>query len=275
MQKLIFPYFSTLNSTTTMRNTLIIAFMALTALSTTGCKKKGNDNSEVTFVNRVSQSVTIDIYRSFSDYANHNNVFLRKIMDANEVAFLPGNTFTTGATYYIDWYSNDYYQTNWYNEKYETDDVYTFRPVPGDNSFYTNNHYRSNARRSFLNITGTSSKWVAVDAYLYSSSTGYVSQWAGMTAAEQFREVTVNKAFQAVYDYRDNNGTLQQSNYEFLVHPSSDQYIELLDANGTSVGNLTGGRLPTSTQPDYASTSLDTVLALLPGNDYTYMMVRQ
>ncbi len=257
-----------------MRNTLIVAIVALASLAT-GCKKKGNDNSEVTFVNRATEKITLDIYRTYSDYANNNNVFLRKVMEPSEVAFLPGNTFSDGAQYYIDWYSEDYYRTNWFNEKYEDKDVISFSPRPGDNTFYTDNYYRGHARRCFLSSSGTASKWKAVNAYLYSQSTGYVSQWATMTSAEQFREITVNKAFEAVYDYRDANGTLQQANYEFIVHPSTDPYIELMDANGISAGNLTGGRLPTSTQPDYKSSSLDTVLALLPGNDYTYMMVKQ
>lgn len=257
-----------------MRNTLIVALVALTALATS-CKKKGNDNSEVTFVNRATEKITLDIYRTYSDYVNNNNVFLRKVMEPNEVAFLPGNTFDLGAQYYIDWYSEDYYRTNWFNEKYEDKDVISFSPKPGDNTFYTDNYYRTHARRCFLSSTATSSKWKAVNAYLYSQSTGYVSQWSTMTSAEQFREVSVNKAFEAVYDYRDANGTLQQANYEFIVHPSTDPYIELIDANGISAGNLTGGQLPTSNQPDFKSSSLDTVMALLPGNDYTYMMVKQ
>lgn len=258
-----------------MRNTLIIALMATTALSTTGCKKSPKDNSEVTFVNRLTKNVTVDIYRNFDDYANDRNVFLRKNMGPSEVAYLPGNTFSTGADYYIDWYTEDRYQTNWLNEKYETDDVSSFKPVPGDNTFYTNSLYRSNARLCFLNGGETATKWVAVNAYLYSSSTGYVSQWGTISANDQFREITVNKGFQAAYSYRDANGTLQQANYEFIVHSSSDAYIELMDANGISAGNLTSGRLPTSSEPDYKSSSLDTVLALLPGNDYTYMMVKQ
>ncbi len=256
-----------------MRRTTAAALL-LAATWILGCKKSGNDNSEVSFINRLNKEVTLDIYSNFDDYSKGQNVQLRKVLLSDETTYLPGNTFPAGATYYMDWYTDDHLQNNWLNDNYESSPVTRIQPVPGNNSYYLDPKLKGNARKTFLNSTQASSTWIAIGAYLFAGGQ-YSEQWSNLDANERYRKVTVTKGFKANYEYKDGTGSIQTSSYDFMVHRSEDAYIELKDATGKNIGNITGGKLPSGTPPDYKSPSTDTVMALLPGSDYLFMMVKQ
>ncbi|MCB0697764.1 MAG: hypothetical protein KDC07_10390, partial [Chitinophagaceae bacterium] len=135
--------------------------------------------------------------------------------------------------------------------------------------------YKGNGRKAFLKGSGTQTSWIAVGAYLYSSSIGYSNQWDVITVNERYRRITVKKDFTAEYTRKDADGNIQTSNLLFLVQQSEVPYIEFQNADGSIGGNMTGGKLPVSTVTDYSSNATDTVMALFPDNEYIFMMVRQ
>lgn len=244
-------------------------------LSLGSCKKKSNDYTDVTFVNQLDKKVTLDIYRSMDDYNAGTPVLLRKTLAANEKLILPGNTFTAGAAYYMDWYTDDLYRSNWFNDNYAQPGAQVmFTPRVGSNTYNISKGLQGNNRAAYLN-GGSNTSWVAIDAYSYSAATGYISYWSHFSNFEKYHQIKINKNFIANYSYRDTTGKTITTDLAFKVQNSEDPYIEFMDNGGSSLGSMFGGKLPTSTPPDYTSHAVDTVLALFPNSPYYFMMVRQ
>ncbi len=242
----------------------------------TGCKKSGLDTTTVSFVNQIGKEVTLSIYDSKNTYASNTGHVHKQLVAAGETARIPGDVFVDGRTYYMDWYTADYYYNNWYNDNFPVyENRVQFEPEPGDNTYYLEKNLRGNSRKAFLNGESNSTKWIAVGAYLYSSNTGYSDQWNNLDNNERYREITVNKSGVADYTHRDEFGAVKMQQLQFMIHESEVPYIEFRDGMSNTLGNMTGGKLPTSTQPGYASSSTDTVMALFPDNEYIFMMLKQ
>lgn len=261
-----------------MRKGFLLLFMLLATVSFTalqGCKKK-RDKKAVTIVNRLDMEITFDLYGSAEDYAGNSNLLQRIVIGAKENKVIPGDNFEEGATYYMDWYSADYYYNNWYNDNFPvtSDRRVRIKPEEGDNTYYLEPGYKGNGRNAFLRGSGTQSSWIAVGAYLYTPTAGYSDQWSNITPNERYRQVVINKNFMAEYTYRNNIGALVKDNMEFMVQQADVAYIEFKPANG-GTGSMVGGKLPVATPPDYKSNAIDTVMALFPDNEYYFMMVRQ
>jgi hypothetical protein len=96
-----------------------------------------------------------------------------------------------------------------------------------------------------------------------------------MPNAAHERSIAVRKNFTATHDYKDEFGTAHTEELNFKVHETQEAYIEFLDKDRKVLGSMISGRLPGGTPPDYTSESADTVMALLPHSEYTYIMVRQ
>ncbi|MCB0700926.1 MAG: hypothetical protein H6551_08185 [Chitinophagales bacterium] len=255
---------------------LAVYLLSISILATTGCKKKNKSDSDVTFVNQTDNLLTLDIYASFDDYANNRSLFKRSTIKAQDRLIIPGDDFSSGRTYYMDWYSEDYYHSNWYNDDYAINSSrVAFTPRIADNTYYIEETHKGNGRRAFIKGNGTESNWLAVGAYLFSSNTGYSNQWTTLDNNERFRQITVKKGFNAVYKFKDKSGTDQSQELQFLVHQTDVPYIEFKGTDASILGNMTGGKLPTGTPPDYKSNAIDTVMALFPNSDYIFMMVRQ
>ncbi len=255
-----------------MKNVIAALLCATVFIS---CKKKTTDNTDVTIVNRIDKSVTVSIYPTMDDYNNATNVVVRKVIPANSNEIISANTLAAGKTYYMDWHTDNYYQTNWFNDKYpQSGAQVAITPVPGNNTYYTEPSFAGNARTIYLAKSGTSSKWHAVNAYMYSLSTGYVSFWSSLSANERFQEVTIHKNFIADYNHKNASGTTVTDYIPFKVMRTEDAYIEFKASGDSSLGQMVSGMLPTAAAPSYKSNSKDTVLALLPNSDYYFMMVR-
>ncbi len=256
-----------------MTRAALTLLMAATFLFS--CKKKGTDNTDVTFTNQVNQEVVLTIYPSMDDYSNATNATLRKVIGANDKLILPGSTFANGQTYYMDWHTNDLTINNWFNDNYpQPGTQVAIKPVAGNNSYYTNPAYKGISRITFLATDDKLSRWHAIDAYLYSLSTGYVSQWSSMSDLEKFRELTIHKNFTADYSYKNAPGNPTTDIIAFKVMPSQNAYLEFMDSKGKSSGSIVSGKLPTGTAPDYTVTTRDTVMAQFPNSEYYFMMVR-
>ena len=254
---------------------LTLLLIMLSAI-VTGCKKDPKDNSTVTIVNRIDRAITLDLYANAEDYATNSNLVDRIVVPANGNASLPGSTFISGNTYYMDWYSEDYYYNNWYNDDYPvTVERVRITPKAGANTYYLEPGYKGNARNAFLKGANTETTWIAIGAYLYSSTFGYSDKWNVIDMNERFRQVKVKKGFTAEYMRRDNDGHLVTENIPFMVQQSEVPYIEFKTGSGQAAGNMTGGKHPYATPPDYESNSIDTIMALFPDNEYIFLMVRQ
>lgn len=262
-----------------MRRGLSAAMILLAALlSLQACKKKQFERDKITIVNQLGVGAMVDIYSSEEDYANATKPIASKYIPADDVYEIDGNTFTAGSTYYMDWYSDDYFYNNWYNDDFPISGKQRVRISPsatGARVYYMEQTLKGFNRSAFLKGTNTKTNWIAVDAYLYSNSTGYLSQWNNLTQAERFRTITVKKDFTADYNHRAANGDAITESLEFIVHESNVPYIEFMSAQGLNTGSMTGGELPTASPPEYKSSSLDTVMALFPDKDVYFMMVRQ
>lgn len=240
------------------------------------CKKKGNDYSDVSFVNRIDKTLTLDLYANAADYAGNVNLVDRIVIAPLETKKLPGSMFSDGITYYMDWYSEDYYYNNWYNDDYPvTGARVRIKPESGNNTYYLDPTQKGNGRNAFLKGAGTETTWISIGAFLYSGTFGYTNEWNTLTPNERYRQVTINKGFEADYVHKDMAGSLVTDKLTFMVQQTEVPYIEFKDAAGQAAGNMTGGKLPTGAAPDFKSSANDTVMALFPDNEYLFMMVRQ
>ncbi len=243
-------------------------------LTVAACKKKNAAPDEVNFNNRLDKDVTLTVYNSMDDYSNGTNALLRKVIKPGAIERISATTLSYGKTYYIDWHTDNYYQNNWYNDAYpQAGAQVTIKPSQSSHDYYCNSDLKGNGRIIFLSASGTSSKWRAVDAFLFSSSTGYVSFWGSLSDAQKLHEITINKNFTAVHNYKNTAGAAATETLSFKVMRTDDAFIELKSGDST-LGSIVSGTLPTGKAPDYKSSSKDTVMALLPQSDYYFMMVR-
>lgn len=252
-----------------------LLLVVMCAVGWQGCKKSFDDKA-VTVVNQLSVPVTFDLYETPEDYNTNANVLKTQVIAAGEKLIIPGNVFADGHTYYMDWYSEDYYYTNWLNDNYPLGNENKVRitPKPGANTYYLKSDSKSRNRVSFLKGDRAQSTWTAVGAYLYSGSTGYISQWQNLTPDERQRQVVVNKDFSLQYTRKNDAGATVTNSIEFMVHQSEVPYIEFKPKDGTT-GNMVGGKHPMAAPPSYESYALDTVMAQFPDHDFYFMMVRQ
>lgn len=257
-----------------MNKIYALALGALIAFS--GCsKKEGKDNTALTFNNRVNKDVVLSVYRSMGDYGNNVNPLVRKVLKGGTVTTIPASEIPLGKTYYMDWHTDDYYYSNWFNDMYPQNGAQVaFLPSEGNNTYFIESTFTGYARQAFLKTDDLSSKWRAVDAYLVSASTGYVSFWGSMSEAEKYKELTVHKNFTADFTYRNGSGQTTTDKLNFKVHRLNDPYIEFMSAEGASLGYISAGKLPTGTPPEYRAETRDTMMALFPNSDYYFMMVR-
>lgn len=259
-----------------LRKILVVLLFLPVIFSINSCKKNGIDKSTVTFVNRTPVDVTLTIYGNEQDYANNANEIKSVVVAAGENLRLSGDYFKNAGPYYMDWYSQDYYYNNWFNDDYPViDSRVRISPTDGDNTYYLEPGYKGKGRAAFLGGSGTETSWIAVGAYLYSSSTGYNSQWDVIKVNERYRRITMKKDFTAGYIRRNDAGADVTTQLDFMVQQAEVPYVEFKNADGSAAGNMTGGKLPTAPPPAYSSQSVDTVMALFPDNDYIFMMVRQ
>jgi hypothetical protein len=239
------------------------------------CRKKGNDHSDVTFINQVSKVVTLDIYTTADDYYNNTGRIIRKTLQPNEKLVFTKADLPSGKTYWADWYDDERYYNNWFNDDSKPADAFvSFKPIPGANTYYLKPSLRGQARFIFLPDSNRST-WTAVNAFTGNKNEGYKSYWDQLSANEKIRSVTVRKNFTLQYNYLDANGGTASDTYPFKVHNSETAYIEFITDDVNKYGSLESGFLPVSTKPEYASDSKDTLMATLPGSDLRFMMVRQ
>jgi len=255
-----------------MSTSRLILFFALIAF--VSCKKKKADDT-ISFNNRLDKQVTVTVYPTMTDYANNTNPVMRKVVKGGEILTLPANSLVSGRTYYMDWYTDDFYTNNWFNDAFPQ--PYTqvaFTPSNNNSSFYFDPGFTGYARKTYLATNDLFSNWHAVNAYMEDTSEGYHSFWSTMSENERYKTITVTKGFNAFYSYKNALGTMVTDTLNFKVHRTEEAYIEFMNSKGQTLGSMATGRLPTGVAPDYKSSSKDSVLAYLPNSDYYFLMVK-
>lgn len=252
-----------------------LLLMIIGAMAWQGCKKSFDDKA-VTIVNQLDVPVTFDLYETAEDYNANGNVLKREVIAGGQKLVIPGNMFSDGHTYYMDWYSEDYYYTNWFNDNYPlgTETKVRISPKVGANTYYLKPDSKNRNRISFLKGDRYQTVWTAVGAYLYSGSTGYIDQWQSIGADARYRQIVVNKDFSLQYTRKNDAGVNVTDGMEFMVHQSEVPYIEFKPKDG-GTGSMVGGKNPMAAPPAYQSYALDTVMAQFPDHDCYFMMVRQ
>ncbi|RYD55800.1 MAG: hypothetical protein EOP56_14650 [Sphingobacteriales bacterium] len=244
------------------------------------CGKDGADDTEVTFVNRIGEPVTLNVYGSIDDYKNNSNVYLTQTIAASDKIIVGEGKLKPGQTYFMDWYTENYTINNWFNERFNDAnaerDYAQIKPTPGNSTYFTDPLYKGLARGVYLENTKSQTEWNAVDYYAESAALGFESKWSTLPEYKKYKKIIVRKDFIAEYEYKDSLGSIQKALLPFKVHHADDAYIEFFDdITGRSLGQMTSGRLPSGTRPDYRSLSRDSVLALLPDLDFKFLMVKQ
>lgn len=253
------------------------------ALLNAGCKKNtvATPEDEIALINSSDKPVTVDIYASFEDYAAATGMLERVVIDGNTNTRISRDILKTGNTYYMDWYSDDFFTTNWYNDNFPDEgNRVKYTPTSEEDQYYINRDFKGYHRISFLDGSKTETEWVAVGAYLFSNSSGYTDKWQELTAAERFKSIKVKKDFTADYTYRDSTGAEKSMMLDFMVQYTESGFIEDVPyiefrSGNASLGNMIGGKLPTGTKPDYKSNATDSVMAFFPDSDYQYLMIKQ
>jgi len=224
------------------------------------------------FENLADKPINVVIYKTLSDYYNGTNVYMTGRMKLREYFTVPIDKFTTGQTYYVDWYSDDLLYTNWYwsNITLRT----AFNPSDYNSEYLVNTvEFSDPSRTIWMNGLGVQTTWKAVDAYTQSGS-AYTSVWGQLSATRQNVKVILNKDFSAHLMLQDASYQLIDSpltyrpNYDLTNHLS---VCTLYDASNSAIGTLTSNFSPQSlnfTGPD------NTMLANINGLGY-YQMSRQ
>lgn len=236
------------------------------------CRKTPKaDPHESVFVNQHNESIFVRVYDGLENYVNSGEPVWETQLGPLDKVHVSPEDLPTGKTYYIDWFSEDYTLHNWYNSQ----DLYPqIRPEPGANSFDISRDLKGAARLTFLNGSGKTTRWKAVDKLLFSSTHGFVSYWDTATVQDRHRFVDVSKDFKAQYRYREDTGGEKTKLMDIIVHPNAVPLLEFVGDGGEMLGSMIGGRLPSGTGPDYYSASTDSVLALFSDSEFYYLMVK-
>ena len=163
-----------------------------------GCKKFEDDYHGQIWSNN-DYDVTLDFYASKDDYSNNRNVVKSLLLPAHGKVDVP-REFETGQKLYLDWYSQDYTNTNW-----GVDPTFTVASITKEIDPAITIQSRSTpARRIWLDGNKTATSWKAFNAF-YSTS----SNWPWMTEGQKNRRFTVRKSMTGTYTYSDQDGVEQ------------------------------------------------------------------
>lgn len=201
-----------------MNITKLLLTAATISMLGTSCtpEKKGVKQYDYTYTNKTGKDITINIYKTVSDYNANSNAYITGVATANGGTFVvPSSDFDPGIRYYVDWYSPDYTYTNWQNRQGFYDEFQTsFIPTYQNNrnALESVNDY---ARPMFLGGgDDLESTWVAVDGVAYPG--GNTTEWADLPESYKYRKITFRKDFSCTYTYQvDSSGFILNNKRTF------------------------------------------------------------
>jgi len=244
------------------------------------CKKEKKTNNEITytnvlFSNTISEELNLRIYNSLQDYYNNANIIQKGVIPANGQLQMPN--MQVGKTYYLEWYSDDYTYSNWYNYYRKTDSSTITPTLIGNDTFTINlqNTIHCFNRLLSLNDSGTSSTWKAIGGV----SNFVVDPWDSLTENERYRVLVLRKDFSATYYHKDGLGNIIADSliqYTYKNTPDSEGVLMLHNLSRPSIAGtdeidyMPGYSLPIGS----GYMTKDTVFAILDSSVF-FIMARQ
>ncbi|RYZ55774.1 MAG: hypothetical protein EOP49_02140 [Sphingobacteriales bacterium] len=213
-----------------------------------GCKKEENSTptERYDFVNYTGKLLTMDFYKTRSDYNLGQKLLKRILVDsAASIDLEPG------VTYYLDWYSEDYLTSNWQNGKTEGETLppYKFETESGVNvlnvSLPPDREDFSYNRVLLLSGSKSQQTWRANGFY---PDFGTSDVWDQMPVWQKELTFTFKKDFSVECSYRDSTGktfvaksTMKIHYNRFRIQLTNDDYLKgeiLAPANAVTTGVL-------------------------------------
>jgi hypothetical protein len=196
--------------------------------------------------NNLATTIRVNIYKKIADYNTNSNLFATCHLPPGSVYKIAFSSLDTTATYYVDWFSDDYLSTNWLTFAGAPS---TMTPRSNDTLFQALTPLHTGMYRPVV-LSGYTSQttWKAYDAYDYS----YVNIWGALTANSQYRTLVLNKNMTAVYNYKDASGNVKTEDYTFSFNYPGGLYIHgSFSPSGSSIdsfdnrsGLIASGPLP-------------------------------
>ena len=251
-----------------MRFSKAVPGVLLIAICATGCKKAEEDVYHGKIRNTLNQPVHVDFYATEDGYNTNTSPAASTVIAPNGEYEIPRH-FEGGSKYYLDWFTEDYLNTNWGTQtNFNIPNI-----TPEMDPAMAIGQRFSYSRRIFINGNQPTVRWKAVDA-----KAGGTSVWASLNASERAREIIINKDLTGTYSYKDDFGFVQQMNFNYFANSSGS-----LPTSIFVFFNMSGGGSNYQLSPA-ASTSgaivLDTIQTTSffpPENSsfYTYYYARQ
>lgn len=200
----------------------------LSCLLATSCKKEV-PVEQFTFKNAQSSDISIKLYKNYEDcYRNLNEIKSFKV-SANSSVEIPLNEVQLAEA--IDWYSDDFYYTNWRRDNSSIQDYSLFTKT---NNSWDNQYYgKYLMRKTLLPGDITKTIWKAVDATL--SNVGQKSSWPNMNANERNVTVIFKRDFTALVCF-DNDTT--ETKYRCNVYDTQHSLNLSLSVEKVDVADL-------------------------------------
>lgn len=214
--------------------------------------------------NNLTATVRVNIYKKIADYNTNSNLFMTCHLPPGTVYKISFNSLDTTATYYVDWYSDDYLSTNWL---VFANTPSTITPRSNDTLFPILAPLHTGMYRSVA-LTGYTAQttWKAYDAFDYS----YINIWGALTANSQYRTLVLKKDMSAVYTHKDASGNIVTEDYTYSFSYPGGMYVHAgfipansIDSFDNRSGLIASGPLP----------ARDTIV--LKCSDGLFMMAKQ
>ncbi len=178
-----------------MKSKKFLLFSLLVCIIAWGCKKKSDPQFSVQ--NDTDADMNVNVYASETDYVNGTNVVVSGKALRHSAFNFPASKLKTGGWYYVDAFSSDYSYTNWVNGDswiigQDSTTPRRFKYTGATATFGLGILASgTNARMSLLANNRSGSKWRAIDALDLSDGSEI---WFGLTDAQRYAEITVNKS---------------------------------------------------------------------------------
>ncbi|RYZ41534.1 MAG: hypothetical protein EOP49_28880 [Sphingobacteriales bacterium] len=191
------------------------SLILISTLLLSSCMKK-DDTPEYhgMIQNGLQQRVYLDFYASQSDYENNRNPVRSLTVEGNGTVAVP-EEFEGGATYFLDWYSEDLYYSNWSRNINVIFKVPNITPDLDPVMILSGN--QSPARKLCLKAGKSESVWHATNAYNWSWGNSY---WNLLSDEEKYRRLRLKKNFTGIYYWKDAAGNIDSTNFNYSTFTS-------------------------------------------------------
>jgi len=236
-----------------------------------GCKKLESETYHGVIKNGIGETVYLDFYSTLDDYNNSQNLLKSLAVPAFGEIEVPAE-FEDGAKLYLDWYTEDYGQSNWGTEaKFAVPTVTKdFGPI------LTITPRMTPARQVWLSGKKGMSTWEAFDYRYYSSSS--TSYWSTLSANQKIKQFVIRKNLTGTYTYKETSGATTNLNFTFQVFNSSSSQNSIIinfpsfPGSGFIIGTIPSGfgysadtiYTPNYFPPETQSSSFNYIFRRLP-----------